>query len=85
VTVRFDDCEYLGAANLRGTGFAVLDHGIQELTADSEVQGIPVGVLTPELKRMHRVRYGALTFVIPLGLIVRVRGREFPAGTGRPH
>jgi hypothetical protein len=31
VTLRFDNCEHLGAANLRGTGFAARDREVREL------------------------------------------------------
>jgi hypothetical protein len=34
VTVRFSDCDHLGAANLRGTGYAVLDRQIHHLIAN---------------------------------------------------
>lgn len=33
-TVSFDDCEFLGAVNLRGTGFASLDWEVHTITAD---------------------------------------------------
>ena len=36
-TIRFDDCEDLGAANLRGTGYAARDVEVRELT--SKIRG----------------------------------------------
>ncbi|MGH3277050.1 MAG: hypothetical protein ACRDNZ_22320 [Streptosporangiaceae bacterium] len=33
VTLRFDNCDDLGAANLRGTGFATMDREVRSLVA----------------------------------------------------
>jgi hypothetical protein len=41
-TVSFDQCQSLGAVNLRGTGFAALDYELRPITAS--VEGVPVSV-----------------------------------------
>lgn len=41
-TIRFDGCDELGAANLRGTGFAARDWELRPITA--EIDGAPVTV-----------------------------------------
>lgn len=39
-TIAFDDCEFLGAINLRGTGFATRDWALQHLQA--KIGGVPI-------------------------------------------
>ena len=63
--VAFDDCDQLGAANLRGTRFAAADFGSREMTAavgDAEGSGpaVHLGCLTPDLREnwMCGVRRG---------------------------
>lgn len=47
-TIVFDDCEQLGAANLRGTGFAALDWELRSITAavEQNAQTVKVRVAT---------------------------------------
>ncbi len=45
--VSFDDCESLGAVNLRGTGFASLDWELRTIKA--ELEGLPAAI---ELRRV---------------------------------
>ena len=65
-TLSFDGCDHLGAANLRGTGFAAQDIDVQQLTAELDghartvevnVTGLAGFLLAKTAAAAHRAAY----------------------------